>query len=212
MIWILREYTAYQRRNDPTLELILAERVQKRISNINQSYWFNFEALLLWRKVLGTETLENCLFWKPFYNYLLENCLFTFTYYIEFLVDLFNFSLALWSLFDHLLLKFEKMDSKNLKIVSDIIGESYKSIAGDNLNSFSKNVKILLTQRQLPTQGWSDLEIESLLLQLSMMDTNNFKNKSGVGEREGRVFSSLVQKRNFHLGHGIGRSGTVDAI
>lgn len=104
------------------------------------------------------------------------------------------------------------MDSKNRKIAAKIIGESYISIASDNLNTFSKNIKILLTQRQLPTQGWSDLEIESLLLELSRMDTNNFSQKAGVGEREGRVVSSLVKKRNYHLGHGIGRSGTVDAI
>lgn len=37
------------------------------------------------------------------------------------------------------------------------------------------------------------------------MDTNNFPGKVGVGERESRIYSSLVNKRNFHMGHGIGR-------
>lgn len=66
------------------------------------------------------------------------------------------------------------MDSKNREIVGEIIGASYRDIAGDNLNSFSKSIKVLLTQRQLPDSGWSDLEIETLLNELSMMDTNNF--------------------------------------
>jgi len=41
------------------------------------------------------------------------------------------------------------------------------------------------------------------------MDTNNYDNKIGVGEREGRIFSKIVEKRNFYMGHGIGRSGDV---
>lgn len=44
------------------------------------------------------------------------------------------------------------------------------------------------------------------------MDTNNFVKKAGVGERESRIFSPLVSKRNYHMGHGIGRSGDVKAI
>lgn len=43
------------------------------------------------------------------------------------------------------------------------------------------------------------------------MDTNNFVNKVGVGERESRIFSALVQKRNYYMGHGIGRSGDLIA-
>ena len=31
----------------------------------------------------------------------------------------------------------------------------------------------------------------------------------GVGEREGRIYSSLVSSRNFGLGHGMGRSGDI---
>jgi O-phospho-L-seryl-tRNASec:L-selenocysteinyl-tRNA synthase len=41
------------------------------------------------------------------------------------------------------------------------------------------------------------------------MDSNNFSSNTGVGEREGRVFSSLVSKRHFYLSHGIGRSGDI---
>lgn len=43
------------------------------------------------------------------------------------------------------------------------------------------------------------------------MDSNNFPNNVGVGEREARVASRLVAKRHFGLAHGIGRSGDVAA-
>ena len=39
--------------------------------------------------------------------------------------------------------------------------------------------------------------IESFLLELSQLDSNNFLDNCGVGEREGRVYSKLVQRRNF---------------
>ncbi len=44
------------------------------------------------------------------------------------------------------------------------------------------------------------------------MDTNNFVKKIGVGEREGRVFSGLVERRHFNMNHGIGRSGDVNSV
>lgn len=45
-----------------------------------------------------------------------------------------------------------------------------------------------------------------------MMDSNNFEESCGVGEREGRIFSKMVSEKNFSLGHGIGRSGDVNAL
>ena len=43
------------------------------------------------------------------------------------------------------------------------------------------------------------------------MDSNNFVDNVGVGEREGRVLSSLVARRHYRLAHGIGRSGDIAA-
>lgn len=37
-----------------------------------------------------------------------------------------------------------------------------------------------------------------------------FSGNVPVGEREGRICSALVASRNFHLGHGIGRSGDIN--
>ena len=47
---------------------------------------------------------------------------------------------------------------------------------------------------------------------MAVMDSNNFQDNTGVGEREGRIFSSLVKQKNFDMGHGIGRSGDVNAL
>lgn len=33
-----------------------------------------------------------------------------------------------------------------------------------------------------------------------------------MGEREGRVYSSMVAKRHYHLSHGIGRSGDIAEV
>lgn len=43
------------------------------------------------------------------------------------------------------------------------------------------------------------------------MDSNNFLDNIGVGEREARVASSLVARRHYRLAHGMGRSGDVAA-
>ena len=53
--------------------------------------------------------------------------------------------------------------------------------------------------------------MEHLLTNLSLMDTNNFSAHVGAGEREGRVFSTMVQRRHFYMTHGIGRSGDITA-
>ena len=44
------------------------------------------------------------------------------------------------------------------------------------------------------------------------MDSNNYSKVCGLGEREGRLFSSLVSRRNYHFSHGIGRSGDLTEI
>jgi len=40
---------------------------------------------------------------------------------------------------------------------------------------------------------------------IASMDSNNGLNHIGVGEREGRIFSKIVNRVNFGLIHGIGR-------
>ena len=57
-----------------------------------------------------------------------------------------------------------------------------------------------------------ELTIRTLLNKMAVMDSNNFQSNTGVGEREGRIYSQLVKEKNFSMGHGIGRSGDVNAL
>ena len=51
-----------------------------------------------------------------------------------------------------------------------------------------------------------------LMNKIALMDSNNYQGNCGVGEREGRIYSEMVRNKNFGLGHGIGRSGDVNAL
>eukprot|EP01041_Mallomonas_annulata_P000935 gene935-1814_t len=73
-------------------------------------------------------------------------------------------------------------------------------------------LKTLMSERRLPENGWDDLSIEFIVQQLALMDSNNFNNNVGAGEREGRVYSLLVSRRHYNLSHGIGRSGDIAEV
>ncbi|CAI9554199.1 unnamed protein product [Staurois parvus] len=73
-------------------------------------------------------------------------------------------------------------------------------------------IKILLEKGKCPLEAWDESTIELFLQELAVMDSNNFLGNCGVGEREGRVASSMVARRHYRLIHGIGRSGDIAAI
>lgn len=60
-------------------------------------------------------------------------------------------------------------------------------------------------------QGWDDATIELFLRDVALMDSNNFVDNVGVGEREARVVCPLVSQRHYRMAHGIGRSGDIAA-
>ena len=104
------------------------------------------------------------------------------------------------------------MNSANYKQMEGFVGKSYTEQAISSRNSFEKKMKALLSNRRMPETGWNNQLIINLLNELSMMDTNNFIDNIGAGEREGRVFSEIVKSRHWCLSHGIGRSGDIAAI
>ncbi|KAK1736915.1 O-phosphoseryl-tRNA(Sec) selenium transferase [Skeletonema marinoi] len=110
------------------------------------------------------------------------------------------------------------------------IPSNHTTVGLSNLLSSNSQIKSLFHHKRLPDVGWSDIQIQRLLLELSCLDTNceesvrcqlgNGNNGNGgastyphrwtgAGEREGRIYSPLVSSRHFGLGHGIGRSGDV---
>ena len=102
------------------------------------------------------------------------------------------------------------------------IPKNHANVGLTNLIASTKQYKSLFIHRRLPDCGWSDVQIQSLLFLFSTLDTNNKTLATGgsngeeeesrwcgVGEREGRVYSSLVAQRHFGLSHGMGRSGDI---
>ncbi|KAL7533818.1 hypothetical protein ACHAWF_004631 [Thalassiosira exigua] len=104
------------------------------------------------------------------------------------------------------------------------IPNNHTSVGLSNLVSSNAQARALFHHKRMPDRGWSDLQIQRLLLELSVLDTNceettkcqlssgsnGFSHRwTGAGEREGRVYSTLVSQRHFGFGHGIGRSGDV---
>lgn len=51
-------------------------------------------------------------------------------------------------------------------------------------------------QRKWPEEGWDDATIELFLHDLAQMDSNNFPENSGVGEREARFASGTFPVLN----------------
>ncbi|CAM9549629.1 unnamed protein product [Ectocarpus fasciculatus] len=105
------------------------------------------------------------------------------------------------------------MNGKSLEQARNLVKASYINQGEQALNGRrKKQVTALLSNRRLPTRGWDDAQIEYLLTEISLMDSNNFSENVGVGEREGRVYSGLVARRNYRLSHGVGRSGDVAEV
>jgi O-phospho-L-seryl-tRNASec:L-selenocysteinyl-tRNA synthase len=97
-------------------------------------------------------------------------------------------------------------------LASSLVNGAYVQQGVQSLKSHQSLLKTLLSERRMPEIGWSDGTIQMALHELSSMDSNNFHANAGVGEREGRVYSSLVSQRHTHLSHGIGRSGDLDEV
>lgn len=93
------------------------------------------------------------------------------------------------------------------------IPKTHATVGLSNLVASNKAYRTLFVNRRLPDVGWSDVQIQSFLYLIATLDTNNKGDAGlrwcGVGEREGRVYSSLVAHRHYGLAHGMGRSGDI---
>lgn len=103
------------------------------------------------------------------------------------------------------------MDADNCRLAAGFVSQSYISQGAQALASRRGRIKALLSNRRLPAVGWDDDTIEMLVKDAALMDSNNFPDNVGVGEREARVACRLVARRHYGLAHGIGRSGDIAA-
>jgi O-phospho-L-seryl-tRNASec:L-selenocysteinyl-tRNA synthase len=100
------------------------------------------------------------------------------------------------------------MDKCDKQLVA-LVKDTYIRQGLESIQSRGNLLKSLLSDRHLPLHGFDESTIEYFMQQFAMMDSNNFLGNVGFGEREGRVFSSLIARRHYHLSHGIGRSGDI---
>uniref|UniRef100_A0A1A9VEI1 O-phosphoseryl-tRNA(Sec) selenium transferase n=1 Tax=Glossina austeni TaxID=7395 RepID=A0A1A9VEI1_GLOAU len=101
------------------------------------------------------------------------------------------------------------MNLNNLKLHHKLVPENYLKLALEAQRCKEIQMKELLEKRKLPDVGWTEELIEYVIQQLAALDNNNFEHKIGLGEREARMASKLVIRRNYGFGHGIGRSGDL---
>ena len=103
------------------------------------------------------------------------------------------------------------MNSTNFDLAQGLVSARYIKQAADARRRREGLLTTLLSQRRMPRDGWDDDTIQIVLRDISAMDSNNFVDNVGVGEREGRIYSRLVRDRYFSLSHGVGRSGDLTA-
>lgn len=104
------------------------------------------------------------------------------------------------------------------------IPTNHTSVGLSNLLAANSAARALFHHKRLPNVGWTDLQIQRLLFTIAVLDTNGEETVkcqqrgggsgfayrwTGVGEREGRIYSPLISSMHYGLGHGIGRSGDV---
>jgi len=104
------------------------------------------------------------------------------------------------------------MNEKNFTLAEKYVPHGYIQQGKEARKILEKKIHQLLEQGKLPIEGWSDISIQHLLQEIALMDSNNFPENCGVGEREARIASDLVAKRHYYFGHGIGRSGDISEV
>ncbi|CAH8591480.1 unnamed protein product [Heterobilharzia americana] len=104
------------------------------------------------------------------------------------------------------------MDEDVVSLTKKYIGDAYMKRWQERSSKKKKKLMTVFDQGRLPEIGFSGTDIEALFLQISSLDSNNWENSVGVGEREGRVLVDFIRRRHYGFAHGIGRSGDVTAI
>ena len=101
------------------------------------------------------------------------------------------------------------MDDQSFDLASALVPKAYTEQARSAARTLSGHVHSLLAQRRWPEEGWGPTRVELFLSQVAQMDSNNFCENVGLGEREGRVAAESVRRRHCGFAHGVGRSGDI---
>ncbi|XP_073465288.1 O-phosphoseryl-tRNA(Sec) selenium transferase isoform X1 [Aquarana catesbeiana] len=104
------------------------------------------------------------------------------------------------------------MNGESFTAGEQLVSPAYIRQGREARRSHEQLIRLLLEKGKCPQEAWDESTIELFLQELAVMDSNNFLGNCGVGEREGRVASSMVARRHYRLIHGIGRSGDIAAV
>ena len=77
---------------------------------------------------------------------------------------------------------------------SDLVPEGHFRIAQNQNESFKNKTEQMIKNKQLPDEGFNHEQIKNIISNFAIADSNNFKSKVGAGEREGRIYSTLVNQ------------------
>ena len=100
------------------------------------------------------------------------------------------------------------MNERSFELSASLVPKIYCTQALEARRRLSREVNALLEHKRWPSHGWSATRIEQLLHDIAAMDSNNFIENVGVGEREARVASDTVRRRHYAFAHGVGRYAT----
>lgn len=87
------------------------------------------------------------------------------------------------------------MDNQSsfFKAAAKVVNANYALLSQENVHSSENQITDLLNHRAMPKQPFDPLTVEMLMNRIALMDSNNFSNQCGVGEREARIFSTTVR-------------------
>lgn len=89
------------------------------------------------------------------------------------------------------------MNADCISLCKKLLPETYVDQGRESRRARENKIRLLLEKKKLPEDGWDEADIEMLLTELAVMDSNNFCGNCGAGEREGRVISGLVARRHY---------------
>lgn len=88
------------------------------------------------------------------------------------------------------------MNEDALKYAEHLVPRSYIDLARQARRSHEQQIRSIVEHRKLPDQPLNENIIEQWLNEIAQMDSNNFDGNVGVGEREGKMFSSTITNSN----------------
>ncbi|SPJ11263.1 O-phosphoseryl-tRNA(Sec) selenium transferase, putative [Plasmodium sp. DRC-Itaito] len=90
--------------------------------------------------------------------------------------------------------------------------KKYSLISNQTLNQKENTIWNIVNNGRLPNYGLNEISVMNILHQISSQNLCNSEKNVKIGERENRIYSSIVRSKYIGFGHGIGRSGNLEDV